>query len=97
MEYKKIPERFEYTKEEYKTERKTGKNFLILGLVLMVIAVSAYVVACEVKVISPNLAVRVCYIGFLSFGLVIAIWIDKDFSTNIRLERSAEENNGKDR
>ena len=35
MEEKKNPERLDYTKEEYKTERKRGTIFAFLGLILI--------------------------------------------------------------
>lgn len=93
MEDKKNPERLEYTVEEYKTERKKGKIFSVFGLILMVIAVSVFVLAHEVKVIPPNLAVRVCYSGFLFLGLVISMnGLVMIQTTNIKLERSMAEN-----
>lgn len=92
MEEKK-KQRFEYTTEEYKTERKRGNIFSVFGLILVVIAVSVFVFAHEVKVIPPNLAVRVCYVGFLFFGLVIVMnGLVMIQAANIRLERSMAEN-----
>lgn len=84
-------EKLEYTEDEFATERKRGKIFSILGLVLMVIALCVFVMVYETKIIPPNLAARVCYSGFLFLGMVIAMnGLVMIQAANIRLERSKE-------
>lgn len=92
MEENKKPERLDYTKEEYKTERKRGAIFAIFGLILMVIALSVFVLIHEVKVLPPSLAGRVCYSGFLVFGIGIAMnGLVMISAADIKLERSIGE------
>ena len=92
MEEKKNPERLDYTKEEYKTERKRGTIFAFLGLILVVIALSVFVLIHVVKVLPPSLAGRVCYSGFLVFGIGIAMnGLVMISVADIKLGRSIEE------
>lgn len=92
MEENKKPERLDYTKEEYKTERKRGTIFAFLGLILMLIALSVFVLIHVVKVLPPSLAGRVCYSGFLVFGIGIAMnGLVMISAADIKLERSMAE------
>ena len=92
MEDKKNPERLEYTKEEYKTERKRGTIFAFLGLILMVMALSVFVLIYEAKILPPSFAGRVFCSAFLVLGLGIAMnGLVMISAANIKLERSIEE------
>lgn len=88
----KKPERLDYTKEEYKTERKRGTIFAIFGLILMAIALSVFVLIHVVKVLPPSFAGRVCYSAFLVFGIGIAMnGLVMISAADIKLERSMAE------
>lgn len=92
MEDKKNPERLEYTKEEYKTERKRGTIFAFLGLILMVMALSVFVLIYMVKILPPSFSGRVFCSAFLVLGLGIAMnGLVMISAANIKLERSIEE------
>lgn len=92
MEEKKNPERLEYTVEEYKTERKRGTIFAFLGLILMVMALSVFVLIYMVKILPPSFAGRVFCSAFLVLGLGIAMnGLVMISAANIKLERSIEE------
>lgn len=92
MEEKKNPERLEYTVEEYKTERKRGTIFAFLGLILMVMALSVFVLIYEAKILLPSFAGRVFCSAFLVLGLGIAMnGLVMISAANIKLERSIEE------
>lgn len=92
MEEKKNPERLDYTKEEYKTERKRGTIFAFLGLILMVMALSVFVLICVVKVLPPSFAGRVFCSAFLVLGLGIAMnGLVMISAADIKLERSIGE------
>jgi len=92
MEEKKNPERLEYTVEEYKTERKRGTIFAFWGLILMVMALSVFVLIYEAKILPPSFAGRVFCSAFLVLGLGIAMnGLVMISAANIKLERSIEE------
>lgn len=92
MEEKKNPERLEYTVEEYKTERKRGTIFAFLGLILMVMALSVFVLIYEAKILPPSFAGRVFCSAFLVLGLGIAMnGLVMISAANIKLERSIKE------
>lgn len=92
MEEKKNPARLEYTVEEYKTERKRGTIFAFLGLILMVMALSVFVLIYEAKILPPSFAGRVFCSAFLVLGLGIAMnGLVMISAANIKLERSIEE------
>lgn len=92
MEEKKNPERFDYTVEEYKTERERGTFLAFLGLFLMVIALSVFASIYVVKILPPSFAGRVFGSAFLVLGLGIAMnGLVMISAANIKLERSIEE------
>ncbi len=92
MEEKKNPERFDYTVEEYKTERESGTFLAFLGLFLMVIALSVFASIYVVKILPPSFAGRVFGSAFLVFGLGIAFdGLVMISAANIKLERSIKE------
>ena len=92
MEENKKPERLDYTKEEYKTERKRGTIFAIFVLILMVMALSVFVLIYIVKILPPSFAGRVFCSAFLVLGLGIAMnGLVMISAADIKLERSMAE------
>lgn len=92
MEEKKKPERLEYTIEEYKTERKRGKRFLILGLVIIAVAVLGFAIGYETKIIPLKRLVYWDWFGFVMPGMIIAMnGFVMILAANIKLERSIGE------